>query len=60
MKEIDRIIEEATRRLKELKKPYMDVERNHVEADEIICDGLDYMGYDELTKAFYDVDKLYS
>ena len=60
MKEIDRMIEEATRRLKELKKPYMDVERNHVEADEIICDVLDYMGYDELTKAFYDVDKWYS
>ena len=35
-------------------------EENHVEADGILCDLLRKLGYEEIVKYFYNVEKWYS
>lgn len=59
--EIDAIYQKSLARLKELaNKKYPDEEEDHGEADEILCNMLNALGYKDLTDAWDDIKKWYS
>ena len=59
--EIDAIYQKSLSRLKELvNKKYPDEEEDHSEADGILCDMLNALGYKDLTDAWDNVEKWYS
>ena len=59
--EIDAIYQKSLARLKELaNKEYPDEEEDHSEADMILCDMLNALGYKDLTDAWDDIKKWYS
>ena len=49
---------EAIRKLLDLQKN-RDMEYAHLEADNILCELLDSLGYEEVVEAFHDIDKEY-
>ena len=59
--EIDALYQKSLSRLKELvNKEYPDEEEDHSEADRILCDMLNALGYNDLTDAWDNVEKWYS
>lgn len=59
--EIDALYQKSISRLKELvNKKYPDEEVDHGEADGILCDMLNALGYKDLTDAWDDIKKWYS
>ncbi len=54
-----RTIEEIIVKLKELQQDD-DIEKAHLEADWIICDLLDDLGYTEVTKEYDKISKWYA
>lgn len=59
--EIDTIYQKSLARLNELVfKKYPDEEEDHSEADVILCDMLNALGYNDLTDAWDNVEKWYS
>lgn len=59
--EIDALYQKSLSRLKELvNKEYPDEEEDHSEADMILCDMLNALGYKDLTDAWDDIKKWYS
>ena len=59
--EIDALYQKSLARLKELaNKKYPEEEEDHGEADEILCDMLNALGYKDLTNAWDDIKKWYS
>ena len=54
-----RTIEEIIAKLKELQQDD-DIEKAHLEADWIICDLLDDLGYTEVTKEYDKISKWYA
>ena len=59
--EIDALHQKSLSRLKELvNKEYPDEEEDHGEADMILCDMLNALGYKDLTDAWENVEKWYS
>ena len=59
--EIDALYQKSLSRLKELvNKEYPDEEEDHGEADMILCDMLNALGYKDLTDAWDDIKKWYS
>lgn len=59
--EIDALHQKSLSRLKELvNKEYPDEEEDHGEADMILCDMLNALGYKDLTEAWDNVEKWYS
>lgn len=59
--EIDTLYQKSLARLKELvNKKYPDEEEDHGEADGILCDMLNALGYKDLTDAWDNVKKWYS
>ena len=60
-KEIDTIYQKSLARLNELVfQKYPDEEEDHIEADMILCDMLNALGYKDLTDAWDDIKKWYS
>ena len=55
---MDKFIETQLKALKELEKSF-DVEISHIEADIILCNILNYLGYDDVVKAFNKLSKWY-
>lgn len=51
---------EYLRKMNELTNEHYDKERGHLEADDILCDFLEDLGYSALVAAFYDVPKWYA
>ena len=49
---------EAIRKLLDLQNNE-DMEYAHLEADNILCELLDSLGYEEVVEAFHDIDKEY-
>lgn len=59
--EIDALYQKSLARLEELvNKVYPDEEEDHAEADGILCDMLNALGYKDLTDAWDDIKKWYS
>ena len=59
--EIDAIYQKSLARLKELaNKEYPDEEEDHGEADDILCNMLNALGYKDLTDAWDDIKKWFS
>lgn len=59
--EINAVHQKSLARLKELvNKKYPDEEEDHGEADGILCDMLDALGYKDLTDAWDKIGKWYS
>ena len=59
--EINSLYQKSLARLKELvNKEYPDEEEDHSEADMILCDMLNALGYNDLTDAWDDIKKWYS
>ena len=59
--EIDALYQKSLSRLKELvNKEYPDEEEDHSEADMILCDMLNALGYKDLTDAWDKIGKWYS
>lgn len=59
--EIDTLYQKSLARLEELvNKKYPDEEEDHSEADGILCDMLNALGYKDLTDAWDDIKKWYS
>lgn len=59
--EIDALYQKSLSRLKELvNKEYPDEEEDHIEADMILCDMLNALGYKDLTDAWDKIGKWYS
>lgn len=59
--EIDTLYQKSLARLKELvNKKYPDEEEDHSEADGILCNMLDALGYKDLTDAWDKIGKWYS
>ena len=59
--EINSLYQKSLARLKELvNKEYPDEEEHHSEADGILCDMLNALGYKDLTDAWDNVEKWYS
>ena len=59
--EIDALYQKSLARLKELaNKEYPDEEEDHGEADWILCEMLNALGYKDLTEAWDNVEKWYS
>ena len=59
--EIDTLYQKSLARLKELvNKKYPDEEEDHGEADGILCDMLNALGYKDLTDAWDEIKKWYS
>lgn len=59
--EIDTLYQKSLSRLKELaNKEYPDEEEDHGEADDILCNMLDALGYKDLTDAWDKIEKWYS
>ena len=59
--EIDDLYQKSLARLKELaNKKYPEEEEDHGEADEILCNMLNSLGYKDLTDAWDDIKKWYS
>ena len=59
--EIDALYQKSLARLKELaNKKYPEEEEDHGEADEILCNMLNSLGYKDLTDAWDDIKKWYS
>lgn len=59
--EIDTLYKKSLSRLKELvNKEHPDEEEDHSEADVILCDMLNALGYKDLTDAWDDIKKWYS
>ena len=59
--EIDTLYQKSLARLNELVfKKYPDEEEDHSEADGILCDMLNALGYKDLTDAWDNVEKWYS
>lgn len=59
--EIDTIYQKSLARLNELVfQKYPDEEEDHIEADMILCDMLNALGYKDLTDAWDDIKKWYS
>ena len=54
-----RTIEEIIAKLKELQR-YEDTESAHIQADWIICNLLDDLGYAEVTKEYDKISKWYA
>jgi hypothetical protein len=52
-------VDELRNRLQELDEAY-DVEKAHVEADEILCEFLLLLGWDDIVEAFQNVPKWYA
>ena len=60
-KKIDTLYQKSLLRLEELvNKKYPDEEEDHVEANGILCDMLNALGYKDLTDAWDKVGKWYS
>lgn len=58
---IDTLYQKSLARLKELvNKKYPDEEEDHGEADGILCDMLNALGYNDLTDAWDKIGKWYS
>jgi primase-polymerase (primpol)-like protein len=58
---IDALYQKSLARLKELvNKEYPDEEEDHGEADVILCNMLDALGYKDLTNAWDKIGKWYS
>ena len=59
--EINALYQKSLARLEELvNKKYPDEEEDHAEADGILCDMLNALGYNDLTDAWDDIKKWYS
>jgi hypothetical protein len=59
--EINAVHQKSLARLEELvNKKYPDEEEDHAEADGILCDMLNALGYKDLTDAWDDIKKWYS
>ena len=59
--EINAVHQKSLARLEELvNKKYTDNEEDHVDADEILCDMLNALGYKDLTDAWDNIGKWYS
>ena len=59
--EINALYQKSLARLNELvNKKYPDEEEDHSEADGILCDMLNALGYKDLTDAWDNVEKWYS
>lgn len=57
-----KILEEALHRMKELKRKSLeeDAEGAHCAADVLLCEILDKLGFSELTKIFWEMERWYA
>ena len=55
----DSKIEQAIAALRKLKES-TDAEEAHIEADDILCEVLSHLGYDEVVDAYNDIEQWYS
>lgn len=53
------LADEAIQELKKLQKTY-DTEANHVEADEILCELLKELGFEDVVEQYNKIKKWYS
>ena len=51
---------QAIRRLKTLQEPGGDIEVAHSEADQVLCEVLDYLGMDEIVNEYRKVPKWFA
>lgn len=60
--EIKKILDEAIPRMKELKRKSLeeDAEGPHCTADALLCEILDKLGFKELTKIFWEMERWYA
>lgn len=60
--EKEKILDEAISRMKELKKKSLeeDAEGSHAAADALLCEILDKLGFKELTKIFWEMERWYA
>lgn len=60
--EKEKILAEAISRMKELKKKSLeeDTEGAHCAADALLCETLDKLGFKELTKIFWEMERWYA
>lgn len=56
-----KILDEAIPRMKELKRQSFeeDTEGSHCAADALLCETLDKLGFKELTKIFWEMERWY-
>jgi len=54
--------EEAIKRLEEIAKgiPGYDIERDHIEADSVLCDLLTSLGYEDVVEKYDAIEKYYA
>ena len=60
--EMKKILDETIPRMKELKRKSLeeDTEGAHCAADALLCETLDKLGFEELTKIFWDMERWYA
>jgi hypothetical protein len=52
-------LENAKARLVEIQKKH-DTEKNHIEADNVLCDLLRELGYDEVVNEYREIEKWFA
>lgn len=56
---VEEMVADSIRRLKALASS-RDTEAAHGEADDILCELLDHLGYGEVVEAWHEIDKWYA
>ena len=57
-----KILDEAIPKMKELKRKSLeeDIEGAHCAADALLCETLDKLGFEEMTKIFWEMERWYA